>query len=341
MIQNGETLDSVRGKINTVIGDVGSMYAIAHNIANVPDATVAIQSIIDNSTNSKIYLPSGVYRICGNGIAVNKRVEIIGNDTTINIDGLNDGAFAFSFIGSYRRARVKGLNFTSSTNRQSAIYIQSHDMVLIDCGFNNIRMGVMVDGFNGTIIEKCFFNGNNQCIQLKGTSNKTTIKECDFFNSIPSVTDASILMGDGLSMVSGINISDCWFELNQCMDILINGPHNIHIHDSWMESFGDNSLNARIKMVSQYGSYRSFGNVVIDNIRFVVSAGTQNIIDLDVDNVTVKNISCHQDGETPNINLRNSKGCLIEKVQTNGNDWHESQQWLNLIGGINITKDWN
>lgn len=302
-------IDGLSTQLSQIATDVSSFPIINPEV----DDTGRIQRAVNSITNSKIYFPKGIYSIGGNGITINKYVEIIGNESVIAIDGLNIGAHALNLDASSRKSIIDGLSFISYTNPQGAISISAHNTKITHCTFTSIKNGITLNGINGTIIEKNFFNILSQGITINGTANQTIIRDNNFFNFLTGVSNYCISLGDGVAL-SSIYIDMCWFELNDCINILGLNCNNVFVSNCWMEDMLNTIDYPRIKFVKS-GLTSQYGNIILEKLRVIMGAIGNEVFNIDCDNITIRNVSIHKDGAQPIITLNKSIGCKIENVQ--------------------------
>ena len=297
---------------------VGDFGAVGDGIT---DDTAAIQLAIDSVPDNATLTFNGSYKLSGAGISINHSVNLIGIDqTTFLIDAITSGLYAVNYpqASTARYVFIKNFIFFTtaiSTPTQKALYV--HCQIYIEnCIFKNMAIGAYLDNANGIYVHSSTFLGCAVGIQLNGTANQNYIDECAFFYCPTGVSNASILMTEDVSIPAGplnVMITNCWFEVNDAIDINAGNSGNIFIDGCWFETVV--STLPRIVITDfQFGFYLGEGTVKISNSRFAILSTATTVANIKSNCVTLENLAISNGGIVPTFNLTGTQEAYVKGV---------------------------
>lgn len=320
---------------------------------NIQDDTVYIQNAINAAPlQSAVLFPPGTYRLTGNGVTVNKQIDLLGVSTgapnaVLNCSAITAGSYAIRYsptTGNSNYRTIKALSLTCDTTAANGIYVKNNGMVIDSVNTGGFNAAITFDITYGWMVSHCNIQGANYGVYSKpssaGDANQCHIFNSMFFNMLGGADYAAIRMDN----VNNITISKCWFELNAARDIYCTSADNIFINESWLETLLPASIPyPRIELQGlasiQFGSKTPSE---IKNCRIISPTGTVNqIVAQKFGAINIENIWSLQTNEVPAFDFTATRLVSSKNVFYTGAtsaNYASSGLGVNIIGAYQLKR---
>lgn len=253
----------------------------------------AIQTVINLAqAGTVIYIPIGSYNITSTLTIGNKQLSLKGDGYGTYI--YNTNAISILKKSSHNSILwVEKLRFDAQNsgatgiefNDPTLIDAQSLDLVVVDCMFTGMGIGIKLINARETIIKTCKFDNGTNGIYLKDSTNPTVV-EC-YFSPLAEGSSTRAIKYDGFynsAYSAGLRIIGCtvigfaigieligtdYFEISSCMIDYCDLPIKVVDQDTgliqgnYIGSRGTNGIEIRRVTVGLYSQHIKIMNNII------------------------------------------------------------------------------